>query len=122
MARLGMALEDGRNAHLLETVRAICTSPLVHEYVIGLTAQPTQRAKAYREAVLLLYPHFVVLKSGLMRDDAKLLEADLQHAILTVPICQRKYHPDRVGASYRGSVGGSSRYDGPDYSVYMSWK
>jgi hypothetical protein len=118
-----MPLQNSHFDYLLDTIEAICRSPSLTEYIIGITARPSERRRAYRDAVALRYPHFVILATNLTRDQAWDLERDLQEAIRSVPICYRKYHPDRRNSTHRRSAGGSEQYaQGNAYSVYVSWR
>lgn len=114
---------EARFDYVLPTVAAICQSSAVKEYVVGVTAQPGARRRAYRDAVALLYPHFVLLVTGLLSGTALALERELQIAIRTDPACYRKCHRDRRDAAHRASLGGSERYRGERaYSLYMAWR
>jgi hypothetical protein len=63
-----------RVQEILQTVDAICASPDVNEYRIGLTATPWHRQLTYRRTAQLLYPHFVILATDLTVFEARSLE------------------------------------------------
>jgi len=109
--------------YLLDTVEAICASPKVKEFIIGITAQPESRRRAYRDAIALQYPHFVVLKGGFKHDNAWNLEQDLQAEVSARNYGRAKYSPERLGKPHKRSSGGSDRHtEDQIYSVYLTWR
>ncbi|MDQ0392645.1 hypothetical protein [Labrys monachus] len=118
-----MTLNYGKYRYVLDTVESICKSSAVDECIIGITAQSDQRRRAYRDAKVLQYPHFVVLIQDLKREDALGIEEYLQAQIKQPAgkAIYKKYHPDRRDGMHRRSVGGSDNYtDG--YTVYLTWR
>lgn len=117
------AIVPERFTHLLPTIDVILTSPGVHEYVIGLTAKPGNRRRAYRDAVKLGYNHFVMLAAELTHTAAGKLEKQLQTAVWSDPRSRawRKYHPEKRGKGHRNSSGGI-KHPGSCYVVYMAWR
>jgi hypothetical protein len=82
-----------RNRHLLETVRAICLSPAVKGFVVGITVNPAARRGSYRRERLA---NFVILAVGLAQKKALQLEAALQSACFDGKDTRSKYHSDKV--------------------------
>jgi hypothetical protein len=117
-------MRAARIDELVATVNAICASPEVEQYCIGLTATPLNRQRMYRRAIALMYPHFVILATDLTKEQALEMEAELQAAVKSSKTARlyRKYDPERRDAAHRASVGGSKNYTSNDYSVYMSWR
>ena len=109
---------------LLQTIEVICASPHIHQYRIGITANPSVRRRDYAKAIKLKYTHFVIIASDLTKGEACELEEALQ-----IGTCERRtsrtYRKDDPTVRddvYRCSAGGSDRYGGREYCVYMTWK
>jgi len=113
-----------RKAELLETIAVICRSPDVHQYRIGITAEPSVRRRSYEKAVKLKYTHFVIIASELTWPEACEIEEALQTGACGTRTSRayRKYDPTVRDNEYVCSKGGSERFIGRDYSVYMTWK
>ena len=108
---------------LTSTMEAICQSPEVKEYIIGITYNPPDRRNAYKNAEALLYSHFVLLDFGLTLRDAWKVESELQKRAAELPDCREKYHPDKRGQPHRRSSGGRAPHANErDYYVYMTWR
>jgi len=113
-----------RKAELLKTVAVVCASPDVHQYRIGITAEPSIRRRSYEKAVKLKYPHFVIIATELTHEEACEVEEALQTGACEVRTSRtyRKYDSAVRDNEYVCSKGGSDRFTGRDYSVYMTWK
>ncbi len=96
------------------TLAAICKSPSVHEFVIGITDAPSRRRSSYQRWG---YPHFAVLATGFKRGAACSLEDWLQGKFAKHP----KYHPDKKGKPHR--VGASVKDpDAKNNVLYVAWE
>jgi hypothetical protein len=104
---------------LFKTMRAICRSPAVGKFVVGITAAPSARRGSYRRVGI---PNFVVLAMGFAQKRALQIEAALQAACFKQEDTRSKYHLDKLDKPHRKSVGGSKRYSkSRAYSIYMAW-
>jgi hypothetical protein len=97
-----------------EQIKAIVASPLVGQYLVGITTNVQNRRSAY-ERVGFLY--FFVLEVGLNRSAAISLERGLFDALTSDPDLSSKYHAEKRGGSYRASTGGKI---GETYALYVA--
>jgi hypothetical protein len=126
-----MSISKSRIEKCLETVKAICASPAVAEYLIGRTGQSAQdKGDFYRNlrknGRADGFDHLVVLADKLTNADAKTLEDRLQAWCGLGKECPpdldrrevncRKYHHGKRG---RYPSNGNSRRD--EHAIYMVW-
>ena len=113
-----------RKSELLRTIAVVCASPEVHQYRIGITAEPVIRRRSYEKAVKLQYAHFVIIAAELTLEEAFEIEEALQTGTCEDHTSQtyQKYDPTVRDNGYARSSGGSDRFNGREYSVYMTWK
>lgn len=117
-------LSQNRIDKILATVRSICASPMVDQFLIGFTAQSaSQRGDQYRNSAG--FEHLVVLADKLSSADALDLEKRLQIAILeniTDPAWE-KYHSDKKenGQTYSSAGGKAHEVSDRSCAVYMAW-
>jgi hypothetical protein len=105
---------------LFPTVSAICSSPSVHQFRIGITATPKRRRYMYRVATKLRYPHFVILGPAMGKDDCVSLERLLQDLAKRTAFTYSKYDHAVRDRPHSPSVGGSALHD--EYFIYMAWR
>lgn len=105
------------------TIAAICRSPEVNQYLVGLTKlTATRKRNGYKR---FEFPHYVVLTDAMSAKDALALEAYLfertAHNEDQRSLVYRKYHHEKRTGPFRASTGGQANTDDRIYSVYMTW-
>lgn len=117
-------ITQSRLEKCLATVRSICTSPALDQYLIGYTAASAAwKGDQYRSREG--FQHLVVLADRMSRDDALELETTLQRTIWSDPndIACMKYHAEKRedGQPYSSYGGKKSDPSETSCSVYMAW-
>ena len=104
------AKTEKRLARYEKQVSVFARSSAVKQYLIGITANEKSRRAAYdRED----FDYFVLLETGLTRDEALELERHLFDRLRN----GKKYHSEKKLSPYRKSSGGQV---GQQYSLYIA--
>lgn len=99
------------------TLSAICESPRIAGFKVGITHDPRKRFRTFRR---FGYECFAILAHGLLLEDV----LELERAIFDRVQKDKRstvYKKDaRKDVSYRPSSGGK-KVRGPEYSFYVAW-
>ena len=114
-------LENVLERHI-DTIWAIAASEYVDQFVVGVTAQSSE--KRFQQYRGVDFRHLVVLSNGWTSEEALWLEGALQsHCRDTEahkPGFPDKYSRDRKSDVHRRSLGGKAAGEA-EYLVYMAW-
>lgn len=95
-------------------IKALIASPLIKQYLIGITSKSTVRRKSY---LSVGFPFYYVLETGLSKEEALAIEKELFNKLITDRVTYKKYHVEKRNKPYRPSTGGKS---GDYYEVYVA--
>ncbi|MGE0116277.1 MAG: hypothetical protein AB7T07_15505 [Steroidobacteraceae bacterium] len=116
-------MRDDQIERHLKTTETIVRSPLVHEFLIGLSSwSATRKASSYYR---MGFEHFVTIAAPLTPRNALKLERYLfkrcTQGDRRSPLYQ-KYHHEKRDGPYRASLGGQSHTVKTPMLVYMVWR
>src|ERR1700694_1663971 len=97
------ALLGKRFHYLFKMTHAICRSPAVGGFLVGVTAAPIPRRSSFRREG---FPNFIILATGLTPRKA----TEIEKALWTVFVKHKKYSPKHRDLPYLPSIGGSKSY------------
>ena len=104
------------------TIESVALSPVLKSYNVGVTINSERRRKQYINFDPM-WPHYVILRSGLSCSAANALEKSL-HAKMQSnkeSLVYLKYRKDTRDGKYTPSLGGLSKDNDHPYDLYMAW-
>lgn len=101
-----------------EAIKAIIKSPVVDQYLIGITSDSKKRKNSYKKEG---FDCFAIIDTGLTKKDA-ISEEKRLFEMLTEnknEITYKKYHHEKREGNYQPSTGGKDDHE--NYDIYISW-